>query len=153
MRGLTQMCAAATTSHVQLMVSGAPGFHGAHAARAVGKAPRRGCGSAAAPLPHMAGPTAAGLMCRGRSAARGAAQWTGSGPHGAAGAPALCPVGEAAVRGHANAQTQPHSLEVTDVKETTYKLIFATAILVPFMAAGALGAAGERAVVHAMVGR
>jgi len=59
---------------LQLMVSGAPGFHGAHAARAVGKAPSRGGGSAAAPLPHMAGPTAAGLMCRGRSAARGAAQ-------------------------------------------------------------------------------
>lgn len=57
-------------------------------------------------------------------------QWTGSGPNGAAGVPALCPVVEAAVREHANAQTQPHSLEVTGVKEMTYKLIFATVILV-----------------------
>lgn len=65
-------CVAVLT--LQLMVSGAPGFRGAHAVRAVGKAPRRGCGSAAAPLPHMVGPTVTGLMCRGRSAARGTAQ-------------------------------------------------------------------------------
>lgn len=54
----------------------------------------------------------------------------GSGRRGAAGAPALCPAGEAAGRERAAAQTQPRSSGVTNVKETTYKLIFATAILV-----------------------
>lgn len=57
-------------------------------------------------------------------------QWTGSGRHGAAGAPAPCPAGEAAGRERAAAQTQPHSSGVTNAKETTYKLIFATVILV-----------------------
>lgn len=63
-------------------------------------------------------------------------QWTGSGPPGAAGVPALCPAEEAAGRERATAQTQHRSLEVTNAKETTYKLIFATAIPVQVSALG-----------------
>lgn len=67
-------------------------------------------------------------------------QWMGSGPCGAAGAPAPCPAGEAAGREHVTAQTQPHSLGVTNVKEMTYKLIFVTVIpvQVSVLAAGVL---------------
>ena len=60
----------------------------------------------------------------------------GSGPCGAAGVPAPCPVEEAAGRERATAQTQPRSLGVTNAKETTYKLIFATVILVRVSALG-----------------
>lgn len=60
----------------------------------------------------------------------------GSGPHGAAGAPAACPAGEAAGRGRATAPTQPRSLGGTSVREVTYKWIFATAILAQVSALG-----------------
>lgn len=63
-------------------------------------------------------------------------QWMGSGPRGAAGVPAPCPVEEAAGREHATAQTQPHSSGATNVKEMTCKLIFATVILVQVSALG-----------------
>lgn len=63
-------------------------------------------------------------------------QWTGSGPRGAAGVPALYLVEEAAGRDHGTAQTQPHNLGVTNVKDPTYRLIFATVILVPVSASG-----------------
>lgn len=92
-------------------------------------------------------------MHRCRFAARDAAQWMGSGPRGAAGVPAPCPVEEAAGRERATAQTQPHSLGATNVKEMTYKLIFATVIFVRFMETGAHGVAGELVVEHAMEAR
>lgn len=97
--------------------------------------------------------TARDLMHRCRFATRNAAQWTGSGPRGAAGVPALYLVEEAAGREHATAQTQPHSLGVTNVKDPTYRLIFATVILVPFMATGAHGVVGELVVARATEGR
>lgn len=94
-----------------------------------------------------------GLIHRCRSATRDNAQWMESGLPGPAGVPVLYPVEEAPGRGQRTAQTQPLSLEGTNVKEMTYRLTSATVTPAPFMATGVHGVVGELAAEHAMEAR
>lgn len=77
----------------------------------------------------------------------------GSGPPGPVGVPVPYPVEEAPGSGQGTAQTQPHNLGGTNVKEVTYKWTFATVTVAPFMATGVHGVIGELAAEHAVEAR
>lgn len=84
---------------------------------------------------------------------RDTVQWMAGGRLGAVGVPAPYPVEEVPGREQGTVLTQCHSMEETNVKGLVSRVTFAIVTLVQPMVTGALGAAGGRAVGHAMEGR
>lgn len=84
---------------------------------------------------------------------RDTVQWMAGGRLGAVGVPAPYPAEEVPGREQGTVLTQCHSMEETNVKGLVSRVTFAIVTLVQPMVTGALGAAGGRAVGHAMEGR
>lgn len=137
----------------QFMEHGALGSRGVHAVQVVGKVPRQEQDCAITHHHHLMAPTVMEQKHRCKFATKDTAQLMASGPLGAAGVPALCPVEEAPDREQGTAPILLPSMEATNAKGVMSRATFAIVTLVQLTVTGVLGVAGEHAVGRVTEGR